>query len=58
MNICVLPPKGPSADWIEDCNHWWGKVLTGKKAHWCPEWDDLPIDDTCDEIKACLCYED
>jgi hypothetical protein len=48
----------PSAHWIEDCNHWWGKVLTGKKAHWCPDWDDLPIDETCDEIKCCLCYED
>ena len=22
------------------------------------EWDDLPIDDTCDEFDACTCYEE
>ena len=44
-----------SDDWKEDCLHWWGKVLTGPGAHWCPDWDDLPIDDTCEEIKSCTC---
>jgi len=48
----------PSADWIEDCMHWHGKVLTGNNAHWCPEWDDLPIDDTCVmEMSCCLCFK-
>ena len=37
-----------SKDWIEDCLHWWGKVLDGKNTHWCWDWDDLPIDDTCE----------
>jgi len=43
-------------DWKEDCIHWMGRELTGKKSHWCPEWDDLPIDETCPEIECCLCY--
>lgn len=39
----------PSPDFIEDCLIWRGRVLTGSYAHWCPEWDDLPIDETCPE---------
>lgn len=42
-----------SEDWIEDCLHWRGKVLTGKYGHWCPEWDYLPIDETCEEWGIC-----
>jgi hypothetical protein len=42
--------------WELDCKHYWGKTLTGEKAHWCPEFDDLPIDETCDEFKWCECY--
>jgi hypothetical protein len=29
--------------------YWRGVVLTGKYAHWCDEWDGLPIDETCEE---------
>ena len=36
-------------DWIEDCQQWRGRLLTGRYAHWCMEWDDLPIDETCPE---------
>jgi hypothetical protein len=43
-------------DWEEDCLEWRGSVLTGKHAHWCPEWDDLPIDETCAEW-PCGCAE-
>lgn len=32
-----------------DSLHWRGRVLTGRHAHWCVEWDDLPIDETCPE---------
>ncbi len=35
-----------SPQWQADCLKWRGKVLTGKHGHWCPEWDDLPIDET------------
>jgi len=41
-------PK-PEEDWKADCLKWRGKVLTGEKAHWCYEWDFLPIDETTPE---------
>lgn len=44
-----------SEEWIVDCKHHHGKVLTGKYAHWCPEFDYLPIDETCFEFEYCLC---
>jgi len=48
-----------SEDWIEDCVKYYGKVLTGTNGHWCPEWDDLPIDDTCEmEMSYCICEKD
>ena len=34
---------------------WWGRVLDGHFAHWCYDWDDLPIDETCDEWDTCTC---
>lgn len=33
-------------EWITDCRHWRGRVLTGRAAHWCFAWDGLPIDET------------
>lgn len=43
-------------DWQTDCLHWYGKVLTGTNAHWCFDWDGLPIDDTCvAEMARCSC---
>ena len=47
----------PSQDWIDDSTRWMGEVLTGKYAHWCPEWDYLTIDETCMEFIACHCYD-
>ena len=38
-----------SSDFIEDCIRWRGRVLNGDYAHWCPDWDGLPIDETCNE---------
>jgi hypothetical protein len=35
--------------WRDDCLEWRGRILEGRYAHWCPEWDDLPVDETCDE---------
>jgi hypothetical protein len=42
-------------DWVKDCQRWHGVVLTGNFQHWCPDWDFLPIDDTCEEFAACTC---
>lgn len=41
-------------DWIADCRHWRGRVLAGKYAHRCPDWDGLPIDETTLEW-SCTC---
>ena len=40
--------------WERDCQHWRGRVLTGKSSHWCYEWDGLPIDETTPEW-PCAC---
>ena len=47
-----------SENWVRDCKHWRGKVLTGKHSHWCPDWDYLPIDETTDEFDCCSCGYD
>jgi hypothetical protein len=47
-----------SKEFEEECIKFYGKVLTGKFAHWCYEWDGLPIDETCEEFKCCCCYAD
>jgi hypothetical protein len=50
--------KKRSEQWIEDCMHWRGRVLTGEKAHWCRDWDGLPVDETCDEeFSCCHCFD-
>lgn len=39
-----------------DCIKWRGQLLTGRYAHWCWDWDGLPVDETCDEFSACNCF--
>lgn len=37
---------GPSSmSWVKDSYHWRGAPMLGKFAHWCPDWDYLPIDE-------------
>ena len=43
-------------DWETECNRYHGKVLTGKRKHYCYEWDGMPIDETCEEFKVCCCF--
>ena len=51
-----LDNKEWGLDWEEDCLHHHGKVLTGKYRHFCPDFDYLPIDETCEpEFACCLC---
>lgn len=50
-NNCWLP-------WCEDCYRYVGHVLNGEYAHWCMEWDGLPVDETMHEFVHCLCWED
>lgn len=41
--------------WEQWCMRCWGRVLTGKYAHCCYQWDDLPIDEDCAEFEYCVC---
>lgn len=41
-------------EWIADCKLSHGRVLLGKYAHWCVDWDGLPIDETTPEW-PCVC---
>jgi hypothetical protein len=47
-----------SKDWHEDCLRWRGELLQGVLAHWCSDWDELPVDETTREIDACTCDVD
>jgi len=42
-------------DFCAECLKTYGEILKGEKAHLCPDWDFLPIDENCDEFEACLC---
>ena len=54
----MIADIGPmSGDWAKDCMKWRGRVLTGKKCHYCFDWDGLPVDETTPEFDACICYE-
>lgn len=44
-------------DFIKACFEYRGDFLMGKYAHWCVDWDDLPIDETCGEW-PCACVDD
>ncbi len=46
----------PEDHWRKDCMHWRGKVLTGRWAHWCLDWDCLPVDETTPEW-PCSCKD-
>jgi len=39
----------PRDSWTDDCLRFHGRLLTGRFRHWCGEWDDLPVDETCHE---------
>jgi hypothetical protein len=42
------------AEFDRDCLKWRGRLLTGKHAHWCYDWDGLPVDETTAEW-PCTC---
>lgn len=45
----------PESEWNDDCMKHHGRTLIGKKAHWCWDWDCMPIDETTPEIDGCAC---
>lgn len=50
-----LSPEDFEKIWARDCFRWHDRYLTGQKRHYCPDWDFLPIDETCMEFEACTC---
>lgn len=42
------------SQWDEDCLEWRGQPLIGLYAHWCPNYDNIPMDETCPEW-PCQC---
>lgn len=42
----------------QQCLLEYGRTLHGGHAHYCNEWDGLPIDDTMPEFDACTCYNE
>lgn len=42
-------------DWNSECIKYHGRVLKGKKRHYCYDWDGMPIDETCKEFDVCCC---
>lgn len=54
----MIPPKN-LAEWERDCLRYRGELLANTpKAHWCNDWDDLPMNEDCEEFKhgTCSCY--
>lgn len=45
------------AVWLADCNRERGETLTGVYCHYCPDWNYLPIDESCLEFVACRCFD-
>jgi len=44
------------ARWNADCQRQWGKFLDGRLSHYCPDWNYLPIDESCKEYISCTCF--
>jgi hypothetical protein len=56
--LVTAPSWLNSTQWTEDCFRWRGQLLTGVLAHWCWDWDGLPVDETCIEATlCCTCFE-
>lgn len=56
MNHPLIAPAHV-AQWKADCLKWRGRLLVGEKAHWCGDWDGLPVDETTpDEFSCCDCF--
>lgn len=47
-----------SEAWSKDCMKYRGRVLTGCFAHWCMDFDCLPVDETTPEWECCNCFKE
>lgn len=39
----------------KECIREHGSILIGRFRHYCYDWDELPVDETCEEFEACCC---
>ena len=53
----MIPDTVAGLVWAADCLRWRGKVLTGKRRHWCADYDGLPVDETTPEW-PCACAKE
>lgn len=51
-----MPTGSREWQWAHESVYWRGVVLTGVGAHYCFDWDGLPVDETCREWSACSCW--
>jgi hypothetical protein len=54
-NQFVDDTKG--TEWPADCETERGRLLSGTWAHYCFDWDGLPVDETTWEFSSCHCYD-
>lgn len=46
-----------SQQWFDESTKWRGRILQGRYAHWCADWDELPVDETTpNEFVCCHCF--
>lgn len=43
--------------WVDACDKSRGRTLAGIHAHYCIEYNDVPVDETCPEW-PCTCFEE
>ena len=46
-----------SEEWFRESKKWVGRILDGQYAHWCDDWDGLPVDETTKEFECCTCFK-
>jgi hypothetical protein len=42
--------------WKGEMQKWRGRSWRGPDAHWCYDWDELPVDAFTPEYDCCVCY--
>lgn len=52
------PHDWTEEEWLDVSLRWHGRPLVGNHRHFCNDWDDLPIDETCPEFDGCTCWGD
>jgi hypothetical protein len=56
VNVTREHAMAELTEWEKKCLRYHGRVLVGRYPHYCAEWDELPIDETCPEFESCICH--